>query len=49
MKATVVDSEQLWFGTLLSLGDGVEVTAPEHIRQRLKEAAERIISLYKKE
>lgn len=48
MKATVVENEQFWLGTLLSLGDGVEVIAPEEIRVRLLESAKKIISLYGK-
>ena len=48
MKATVVENEQLWIGFLLSLGDQVEVIAPESIRGRILGSAERIISLYKK-
>ena len=48
MEATVVENEQLWIGTLLSLGDNVEVIKPEKIRIRLLESAEKIISLYRK-
>lgn len=48
MKATVVENEQFWIGTLLSLGDNVEVIAPEKIRIRLLQSAEKIISLYRK-
>ena len=48
MKTTVVENEHLWIGTLLSLGDNVEVIAPEEIRRRLLESAEKIISLYGK-
>lgn len=47
MKFTVVENEQFWFGTLLSLGDDVEVIEPKRIRDRLFEAASKIISLYK--
>ena len=47
MKFTVVENEQFWIGTLLSLGDDVEVIEPKEIRNRLFEAASRIISLYK--
>lgn len=47
MKLTVVENEQFWIGTLLSLGDDVEVIEPKHIRQRLLEAASKIVSLYK--
>lgn len=46
MKLTVVENEQLWIGTLLSLGDAVEVIAPEEIRRRLAGAASKIVSLY---
>ncbi|MDE7436807.1 MAG: YafY family transcriptional regulator [Lachnospiraceae bacterium] len=48
MKATVVENEQFWLGTLLSLGDSVEVIAPEAIRRRLLKSAQEIISLYQK-
>lgn len=48
MELHVIESETLWFGFLLSLGDGIEVIAPEHIRMRVYEAAKRIISLYGK-
>ena len=47
MKLNVVENEQLWIGTLLSLGDGVEVIEPIEIRERLLSNAEKIISLYK--
>lgn len=47
MNLTVVENEQFWIGTLLSLGDDVEVIAPTKIRKRLAEAASKIISLYK--
>ncbi len=46
MELTVVENEQLWLGTLLSLGDNVEVLAPEKVRRQLLEAAEKIVSLY---
>lgn len=49
MRASVVENEQLWIGTLLSLGDQVEVTAPEDIRMRLLGVAKKIVSLYEKE
>lgn len=48
MKFTVVENEQLWIGTLLSLGDSVEVVEPKEIRERLLEAAGQIVSLYTK-
>jgi predicted DNA-binding transcriptional regulator YafY len=47
MKLIIVENEQLWIGTLLSLGDDVEVMEPKEIRQRLVAAAHKIISLYK--
>lgn len=47
MKLTVVENEQFWIGTLLSLGDKVEIIEPENIRRQLVEAASKIISLYK--
>lgn len=48
IKATVVENEQFWMGTLLSLGDKAEVIAPEEIRRRLLKSAEEIVSVYKK-
>ena len=47
MKLTVVENEQFWLGTLLSLGDDVEVIAPKEIRKRLFKVASKIVSLYK--
>ena len=44
----VIENEHLWFGTLLSLGDGIEVIEPVHIRERVLTAAKEIVSLYKK-
>lgn len=44
----VVENEHLWFGTLLSLGDGIEIKAPEHIRNRVLESAKKIVALYQK-
>lgn len=46
IKLSVVENEQFWIGTLLSLGDLVEVIEPERIRTRIIEAAEKIILLY---
>lgn len=46
MKLTVAENEQLWFGTLLSLGDNVRIISPESVRNRLVEAAKKIIFLY---
>ena len=48
MQAAIVENEHLWLGTLLSLGDAVEVLSPEHVRTRLSTAAEKIVALYKK-
>lgn len=48
MKLTVVENEQLWIGTLLSLGNRVEILAPEEIRSRILLDASKIISLYGK-
>lgn len=48
MEFTVPEKEQFWFGTVLSLGDQAEVLEPQEIRERLLEAAQEIISLYKK-
>lgn len=47
MKLNVVENEHLWIGTLLSLGNKVEIVSPERIRCRLIEAASEIISLYR--
>ena len=48
IQATVVENEQFWLGTLLSLGDKAEIIAPEEIRRRVLDSAEKIVSLYKK-
>jgi len=48
MTLYVIENEHLWFGTLLSLGDGIEIKAPEHIGNRVLETAKRITSLYQK-
>lgn len=48
MELTVVENEQLWLGTLLSLGNRVEIIAPEKIRNQVVGSAEEILSLYKK-
>lgn len=46
MELTVVENEQLWIGTLLSLGDQVEIVSPEDIRKRVLDAAEKIVAMY---
>lgn len=43
---TVVENERFWFGALLSLGDAVEVLAPESIRQKVVQTAEKILCKY---
>lgn len=48
MRLSVVENEQLWLGTLLSLGDNVEILEPAWLRERLLEAADKIVSLYRK-
>ena len=47
MRLNVVENEQLWLGTLLSLGDNVEILEPAWLRERLLEAADKIVSLYR--
>lgn len=47
MKLTVVENEQLWLGTLLSLGNSVEIIAPDRLRRQLADTALSIVSLYK--
>lgn len=48
ITATVVENEQFWLGTLLSLGGSVEVVSPVGIRERLLRAAEEIVGVYQK-
>ncbi len=47
IRATIVENEQFWIGTLLSLGGSVEVISPENIRKRLLTAAEEVVAVYK--
>ena len=47
MTLYVIESEHLWFATILALGDGVLIKEPEHIRERAKDVAEKILTLYK--
>ena len=42
----VVESEHWWIGTLLSLGVGVMVLEPEHIRKRIVDSAKELLFLY---
>lgn len=46
IKATIVENEHFWLGTLLSLGSNVEVISPEKIRRNLLTAAKEIVALY---
>ena len=46
IQAMVVENEQFWLGTLLSLVDKAEIIEPEEIRCRVLDAAEKIVSLY---
>lgn len=48
MRLRVLESEQLWFGTLMSMGGRVEVLSPEHVRRRMLEAAKEIVGMYEK-
>lgn len=47
IKATVVENEHFWLGTLLSLSDNAEIITPENLRRQLFKSAEKIVSLYK--
>lgn len=47
MELTIVESEQLWLGTMLSFGDKIEVISPEHVKQKLISCAEKVVSMYK--
>ena len=46
MLLYVVEREHLWFGTLLSLGDDIEVLSPVYLRRRIAAAAKKITALY---
>lgn len=46
MQLKVIEQELFWFGCLLSLGNGVEVLEPPHIRQRLLNRAKEVVTLY---
>jgi predicted DNA-binding transcriptional regulator YafY len=48
MSLYVIENEHLWLGMLLSLGDGIEIKAPEHVKDRVLEMASKIVSLYQK-
>ncbi len=47
MVLYVIETEHLWLGTILSLGDSIVIKEPKHIRRRIIEAAEKIVDLYK--
>lgn len=42
MVLHIIEKEHFWFGTLLSLGDSVEILSPEHIRARVLNAAKKL-------
>ena len=46
MKLSVIENEHLWFGTLLALGDEIEILEPERIRERVIRTAKNICSQY---
>ena len=46
MLLHVVEREHLWFGTLPSLGDDIEVLSPAYLRRRIAAAAKKITALY---
>lgn len=46
MTLHVIEREHLWFGTILSLGDGIVIIEPEHIRLRILESAKKLTALY---
>ncbi len=46
MELKVVENEHLWVGTLLSLGDQVEILSPEDVRKRILDAAGKIVAMY---
>jgi predicted DNA-binding transcriptional regulator YafY len=46
MNLHLPESEQLWFGTLLSLGNLVKVIEPEELKNRLRSKCIDIINLY---
>lgn len=48
MMLYVIEQEHVWLGTLLSLGDSVEVLEPDHIRARVLDHAQKIVSSYLK-
>ena len=47
-SAYVLEEERLWFAFILSLGDGIKIVSPEHIRTRIVEQAKKILKSYDK-
>ncbi|WP_100488325.1 helix-turn-helix transcriptional regulator [Sporolactobacillus pectinivorans] len=47
MKLHLPENEQLWFSTLLSLGNLVQVIEPENLKERLCQKCTEILQLYK--
>ena len=48
MEIHIVENEQWWIGVVLSQGKDVEIIEPEHIRERIINAAKDILFLYNK-
>lgn len=48
LKLHLPENEQLWFGTLLSLGSLVQVIEPESLKKRLCDKCMDILQLYNK-
>ncbi|MDD9150573.1 WYL domain-containing protein [Sporolactobacillus sp. CQH2019] len=46
MKLHLPENEQLWFGTLLSLGKLVQVIEPAFLKERLRRCCKEILNLY---
>ena len=46
MQVHVLEDERMWFATLLSFGDKLEVLQPKSLKMRLIETAKNILSLY---
>lgn len=49
LHMSVLEDERMWFAMLLSFGDKVIVLAPEELKNRLAETAEKILSVYQKQ
>lgn len=47
MRMYALEDERMWFAMLFSFGDKITVIEPEELKTRLKETAEKIITLYK--